>query len=164
MPVRKQCKQILLATNGIRWHNQNQNKQWEKIIAINWKLMLHYLQTGDLPTTLCTNPRNSKIKNFKIKALADKLPNHLKLHYRNPKKYNHICPRYGIESESTTHILICRYNSCSLEQIISKVLRRLANTKEIILKNQDNFIYRFIHIHITKGLPLGFITQETLIL
>src|SRR5207237_672087 len=74
-----------------------------------------------------------------------------------------ICYRLGIESETTTHILTCKYNSCSLEQIISKVLRRLADTKEIILKNQDNFIYRFTHIHITKGLPLGFITQETLI-
>src|SRR5437868_15323773 len=115
----------------------------------------------DPPTTLYTNPRNSKIKNFKIKTLADKLPNHLKLHYRNPKKYNHICPRCGIESETTVHLLTCRYNSRTLEQIILKILNHLVDTKEIILNNQNSFINKFIYIHITKGLPLGYITKET---
>src|SRR5439155_15703215 len=120
--IRKQYKQIIAATNGIWWHNQNRNIQQEKIVSVNWKLTLKYSMIDDPPTTLYTNPKNSKIKNFKIKILADKLPNHLKLHYRNPKKYNHICPRCGIESETTVHLLTCRYNSRTLEQIILKIL------------------------------------------
>ena len=60
-------------------------------------------------------------------------------------------------------MLSCRHNSYTLKQIISKALKHLADEKNIPILDQNKYINSFIKLHVTKGLPLGLITHETLI-
>src|SRR6185312_4398978 len=75
--LKKVTKNILAIANHLKWTNQNRIKQWTNLFDdIQIKLTLKYLSLEDKPLSLSTNPLVSRIKNFKVKLIADDLPTH----------------------------------------------------------------------------------------
>ena len=64
--------------NSLTWANQNRIKNWTNNIRdIKWPCTLKYISFEEKPLSLQTNINFSNLKNFKVKLLADELPNHL---------------------------------------------------------------------------------------
>ena len=118
---------------------------------------------GPCPLSLHTNPTELSIKNFKIKLISEELPIHLLLHWQNAKKHpNYFCPRCLRELEDIAHLLICVWNHMRFTTLITQAIYKTARKLETFYINTRNFVQAFISLHITKHMPIGFITQDTL--
>src|SRR6185437_8736353 len=85
--INQTLRETTTAINNLRWHNQQRISLWSRRFNnINWDMTLEYLSYNDAPKALYTHPSLSNLKNFKVKLLAEELPTHLILHFRNPKK------------------------------------------------------------------------------
>jgi len=157
-------KNINRITNLLRWFNQQRIHLWESYMGnIQWNLVLKYISYADKPAALYTHPSLSQIKNFKVKMIAEELPTHLILHYRNPNKNpNYLCPRCYVEPEDIVHIFTCISNHLIWERELRRTLLRVAVEIESPLENPDEFIKSFTFLHLEKKMPFGLITNSTL--
>src|SRR6185312_1065166 len=121
--LKKVTKNILAIVNHLKWTNQNHIKQWTNLFDdIQIKLTLKYLSLEDKPLFLSTNPLVSRIKNFKVKLIADDLPTHLTLYDRNPQKHPYYtCPRCYAVPKDTAHLLTCIRNVSTLESQLKDI-------------------------------------------
>ena len=146
---------LVLLTTNLSWHILQNN--------IDWSSTIKYISYGEKPLALSTDPLSSAIKNFKIKLLSEELPTYLLLHWRNAKKYpNYLCPRCLSAPEDITYLLICIRNHLWLTTLITQVLYETSQKLEIPCQHIDIFVRMFVITHITKHLPLGIITKDTL--
>jgi len=95
--------------------------------------------------------------------LSEELPTYLLLHWRNQKKYpNYLCPRCRVAPEDITHMLTCIQNHFWLKTLITQTVHETSRKLELRYQDLDSFAKAYIDIHITKYVPVGLITEDTL--
>ena len=162
--LRTILKDNLKIINNLKWANQNRIKYWTKNIRdIQWPSTLLYISFEEKPLSLQTNPTYSKLKNFKVKLLAEELPNYLTLYYCNPDKHkNYLCPRCLKELENNSHLISYIRNSTTIDSLIRDTILITSQELELMATTTRDFIAAFKYLHIQQEVPLGIITSATL--
>ena len=125
--------------------------------------ILAYISFKERPLSLSTNPNFSKLKNFKVKLLANELPTYSTLHSRNPTKYNnYLCSRCLSSPEDNAHLISCLRNATTIDSIIRDTILAISEELEILSTHVNEFTSAFKRLHIQQKFLLGFITTETL--
>ncbi|CAG8643311.1 9006_t:CDS:2, partial [Dentiscutata erythropus] len=156
-------KQTNIVINTNKFILQNRVQNWNAHHNIDWNLTFDYLEMKDKPTSRSTDPKLSKIKNFKIKLLMQELPNYHNLYTRHPSKYlSPECRRCGHSVEDDPHWLTCEKNEKKIEDLIANLLNKFTNKFNLTTRNQSDYINKFTLSYISKKLPVGAIHAEGL--
>ncbi|CAG8800758.1 12178_t:CDS:2, partial [Dentiscutata erythropus] len=124
------------AENIINWFEHKRIRRWySKELRIMWVKTFKNLNRTDKPLSRYTSPKESNIKNFKVKLIMEELPNYENLYIRDKIKYiSSECRRYNTTIEDNTHWLFCIKNIVKIDNIIKEAILEIEIEKDIKTK------------------------------